>query len=144
MTEPKPKRAKRVKPDPELVKLADSLLTNYKKPEDLIGENGLLKQLTKMLVERALEAEMTEHLGHDKSAAITNAAANAHNGHSGKTLKGDFGELPLDIPRDRQSSFEPQLVAKHQTRWTGFDDKVISLYARGLSVREIQAHLQEM
>lgn len=144
MTEPKTKRAKRVKPDPELVKLADSLLTNYKKPEDLIGENGLLKQLTKMLVERALEAEMTEHLGHDKSAAITNTAANARNGHSGKTLKGDFGELPLDIPRDRQASFEPQLVAKHQTRWTGFDDKVISLYARGLSVREIQAHLQEM
>lgn len=144
MTEPKPKRAKRIKPDPELVKLADSLLTNYKKPEDLIGENGLLKQLTKMLVERALEAEMTEHLGHDKSSAITNSAANARNGHSGKTLKGDFGDLPLDIPRDRQASFEPQLVAKHQTRWTGFDDKVISLYARGLSVREIQAHLQEM
>jgi putative transposase len=61
MTEPKPKHAKRVKPDPELVKLADSLLTNYKKPEDLIGENGLLKQLTKMLVERALETDMTEH-----------------------------------------------------------------------------------
>lgn len=65
-------------------------------------------------------------------------------GHSGKTLKGDFGELPLDIPRDRQASLEPQLVAKHETRWTGFDDNVIFLYARGLSVREIQAHLQEM
>jgi transposase-like protein len=99
MTEPK--RTKRVKPDPELVKLADSLLANYRKPEDLIGENGLLKQLTKMLVERALEAEMTEHLGHDKSAAVTNAEGNARNGHSGKTLKGDFGELPLEIPRDR-------------------------------------------
>ena len=72
-----PKRTKRAKPDPELVKLADSLLTNYKKPEDLIGENGLLKQLTKMLVERALEAEMSEHLGHDKSQAITNASGNA-------------------------------------------------------------------
>lgn len=139
-----PKRTKRTKPDPELLKLADSLLVNYKKPEDLIGENGLLKQLTKMLVERALESEMTEHLGHAKSGAVTNTAANARNGHSGKTLKGDFGELTLEIPRDRQASFEPQLVAKHQTRWTGFDDKVISLYARGLSVREIQAHLEEM
>ena len=69
------KRNRRAKPDPELVKLADSLLTNYKKPEDLIGENGLLKQLTKMLVERALEAEMTEHLGYDSSEAVTNAPA---------------------------------------------------------------------
>ncbi len=86
-----PKRTKRAKPDPELVKLADSLLTNYKKPEDLIGENGLLKQLTKMLVERALEAEMSEHLGHDKSQAITNASGNARNGHSGKTLNAQAG-----------------------------------------------------
>jgi putative transposase len=137
-------RTKRAKPDPELVKLADSLLANYKKPEDLIGENGLLKQLTKMLVERALEAEMTEHLGHGKSGSIINAGGNARNGHSDKTLKGDFGELPLAIPRDRQALFEPQLVAKQQTRWTGFDDKIISLYARGLSVREIQGHLEEM
>ncbi len=142
MTEPK--RSKRVKPDPELVKLADALLANYQKPEDLIGENGLLKQLTKMLVERALETEMTEHLGHDKSGAVTNRTRNTRNGHSAKTLQGDFGELPLDIPRDRQGVFEPQLVAKHQTRWSGFDDKIISLYARGLSVREIQGHLEEM
>jgi transposase-like protein len=142
MTEPK--RSKRVKPDPELVKLADALLANYQKPEDLIGENGLLKQLTKMLVERALETEMSEHLGHGKSGAVTNRTGNTRNGHSAKTLQGDFGELPLDIPRDRQGAFEPQLVAKHQTRWSGFDDKIISLYARGLSVREIQGHLEEM
>ena len=138
------KRVNRAKPDPELVKLADSLLVNYQKPEDLIGENGRLLQLTKLLVERALEAEMAEHLGHDKSQAITNASGNARNGHSDKTLLGDFGELPLEIPRDRQSSFEPQIIAKHQTRWTGFDAKIISLYARGLSVREIQGHLEEM
>lgn len=142
MTEPK--RNKRVKPDPELLKLADALLANYQKPEDLIGENGLLKQLTKMLVERALETEMTEHLGHDRSGAVTNGTGNTRNGHSAKILQGDFGELPLDIPRDRQGEFEPQLVAKHQTRWSGFDDKIISLYARGLSVREIQGHLEEM
>ncbi|MEO7497646.1 MAG: IS256 family transposase [Massilia sp.] len=138
------KRNKRAKADPELLKLADSLLANYQKPEDLIGENGLLKQLTKMLVERALEVEMTEHLGHDKSGAVSNDSANTRNGHSGKTLKGDFGALPIEIPRDRQGTFEPQIVAKHQTRWTGFDDKIISLYARGLSVREIQGHLEEM
>jgi len=138
------KRTKRAKPDPELVKLADSLLANYQKPEDLIGENGLLKQLTQMLAERALEAEMTHHLGHGKSSAVTNTTGNARNGHSAKTIKGDFGALPLAIPRDRQGSFEPQLIGKHQTRWTGFDDKIISLYARGLSVREIQGHLEEM
>ncbi len=138
------KRNKRAKPDPDLVKLADGLLANYQKPEDLIGENGLLKQLTKMLVERALEAEMSEHLGHGKSEAVTNSTGNTRNGHSAKTLQGEFGELPLDIPRDRQGAFEPKLVERHQTRWTGFDEKIISLYARGLSVREIQGHLEEM
>jgi putative transposase len=124
--------------------LIDQLLAGYKKPEDLIGENGLLKQLTKRLVERALEAEMTEHLGHTKNASVANVAGNARNGKSKKTLKGDFGELPIDIPRDRHASFEPQIVPKHQTRWTGFDDKILSLYARGMTVREIQGHLQEM
>jgi putative transposase len=138
------KRNKRAKPDPELLNLADSLLANYKKPEDLIGENGLLKQLTKMLVERALEVEMTDHLGHDKSGAVSNDSANTRNGHSAKTLKGDFGALPIDIPRDRQGTFDPKIIAKHQTRWTGFDDKIISLYARGMTVREIQSHLEEM
>jgi putative transposase len=124
--------------------LIDGLLANYKKPEDLIGEDGLLKQLTKALVERALQAEMAEHLGHGKHAPVANATGNTRNGKSTKTLKGEFGALPIDIPRDRQGSFEPQLVGKHQTRWTGFDDKILSLYARGLTVREIQAHLEEM
>ena len=104
--------------------LIDSLLANYKKPEDLIGENGLLKQLTKALVERALQAEMSDHLGHDKNAAVSNASGNTRNGKSQKTLKGEFGELPIEIPRDREGSFEPQLISKHQTRWTGFDDKI--------------------
>jgi len=82
--------------------LIDSLLANYKKPEDLIGENGLLKQLTKALVERALQAEMSDHLGHDKNATVSNFNGNTRNGKSQKTLKGDFGELPIDIPRDRE------------------------------------------
>jgi putative transposase len=124
--------------------LLDSLLVNYQKPEDLIGENGLLKQLTKLLVERALDAEMTQHLGHGKHETVANAAGNTRNGKSRKTLKGDFGELPIEIPRDRQGSFEPQLIAKHQTRWSGFDDKILSLYAGGMTVREIQQHLEEM
>ena len=124
--------------------LIDSLLADYKKPEDLIGEHGLLKQLTKRLIERALEAEMAEHLGHGKHEPVANPAGNARNGRSKKTLKGEFGELPIEIPRDRLASFEPQLVPKHQTRWAGFDDKILSLYARGMSVREIKAHLEEM
>ena len=121
--------------------LIDERLKGYQKSEDLIGENGLLKQLTKKLVERALQAEMTEHLGYDKHEAVMNATGNARNGKSTKTLKGEFGELPIKIPRDRDGSFEPQLIPKHQTRWTGFDDKIISLYARGMTVREIQHHL---
>ncbi len=124
--------------------LIDSLLADYKKPEDLIGENGLLKQLTKKLVERALQAEMAEHLGHAKNESVANPTGNTRNGKSKKTLKGDFGELPIEIPRDRHSSFEPQIVTKHQTRWAGFDDKILSLYARGMTVREIQSHLEEM
>ena len=124
--------------------LIDSLLADYKKPEDLIGEHGLLKQLTKRLVERALEAEMAQHLGHAKNESVTHASGNTRNGKSKKTLKGEFGELPIEIPRDRYASFEPQIIPKHQTRWAGFDEKILSLYARGMSVREIQSHLQEM
>lgn len=124
--------------------LLAGLLADYKKPEDLIGENGLLKQLTKLLVEKALDAELADHLGHGKNEPVANDAGNTRNGKSRKTLKGEFGELPIEIPRDRHGTFEPQLIPKHQTRWSGFDDKILSLYARGMTVREIQAHLEEM
>jgi len=124
--------------------LIDNLLANYKKPEGRIGENGLLKQLTKKLVERALEAEMAHHLGHAKNESVSNPAGNTRNGKSKKALKGYFGELPIDIPRDRHASFEPQIFTKHQTRWAGFDEKILSLYARGMTAREIQSHLEEM
>ena len=124
--------------------LIDILLANYKKPENLIGQNDLLKQLTKKLVERALEAEVAPYLGHAKNQLVANAAGNTRNGKSSKTLKGDFGELPIEIPRDRHGSVEPQIVTKYQTRWVVFDDKILSLYARGMTVREIQSHLQEM
>ena len=91
--------------------LLDGLLADYRKPEDLIGENGLLKQLTKLLVERALQAEMGEHLGHGKNEAVENLAGNTQNGKSRKTLKEEFGELPI-APRDRHGTFEPQLIPK--------------------------------
>lgn len=124
--------------------LLASLLADYKKPEDLIGENGLLKQLTKLLVEKALDAELTAHLGHEKHEPVANPVGNTRNGRSRKTLKGEFCELPIEIPRDRHGTFEPQLIPKHQIRWAGFDDKILSLYARGMTVREIQAHLEEI
>jgi len=124
--------------------LIDGLLKDYKKPEDLLGESGILKQLTKAVVERALEAEMEHHLGHGRHEPVGNTTGNTRNGRSRKTLKGEFGEMPIDIPRDRDGNFEPQLIEKHQTRWSGFDDKIISLYARGMTVREIKGHLEEM
>lgn len=124
--------------------LIDNLLKNYKEPEDLIGENGLLKQLTKQLLERAMAAEMTEHVGYDKHDAAGNNSGNSRNGKSTKTIKGTFGELALDTPRDRNGTFEPQIIEKHQTRFTGFDKNIISLYSRGLSTREIQQHLEEI
>ena len=124
--------------------LIDNLLKDYKKPEDLIGENGLLKQLTKQLLERAMAAEMTEHVGYEKHDAAGNNSGNSRNGKSAKTIKGTFGEMPLEVPRDRNGTFEPQIIEKHQTRFTGFDENIISLYARGLSTREIQQHLEEI
>jgi len=92
----------------------DNLLKNYKKPEDLIGENGLLKQLTKRLLEPAMSAEMTEHVGYDKHDAAGNNNGNSRNGKSAKTIKGTFGELALETPRDRNGTFEPQIIEKHQ------------------------------
>jgi len=125
-------------------KLIDNLLKDYKTPEDILGENGLLKQLTKAVLERAMRAELTEHLGYEPHDSAGDNSGNSRNGKSRKTLKGDFGELPLEVPRDRDSSFEPKIVPKGQTRFDGFDDKILSLYARGMTTREIQAHLEEI
>jgi putative transposase len=124
--------------------LIDNLLKDYKKPEDLIGDNGLLKQLTKQLLERAMAAEMTEHVGYEKHDPGGHNSGNSRNGKSAKTIKGTFGDLALETPRDRNGTFEPQIIEKHQTRFTGFDQNIISLYARGLSTREIQQHLEEI
>ena len=121
--------------------LIDKLLADYKKPEDIIGEHGLLKQLTKALLERVMQAEMTDHLGYAKHGQAGNNSGNSRNGKTTKALKGDFGEMPLETPRDRNGTFEPKIVGKGQTR---FDDKIISMYARGMSTREIAGHLQEI
>src|ERR1035438_455960 len=126
------------------LKVIDQLLAEYQKPEDIIGENGLLKQLTKALLERALQGELTAHLGYKKHEPGEQRRSNARNGKTSKTLKGDFGEITLETPRDRNGDFEPKIVAKGQTRFTGFDDKIMSMYARGMSTREIQGHLEEI
>jgi putative transposase len=112
-------------------KLVDELLAGYKKPEDIIGENGLLKQLTKALLERAMNAELTEHVGYEKHDPAGYNSGNSRNGASKKKLKGDFGEMELETPRDRNGTFEPAIVSKGQTRFDGFDDKIISMYSRG-------------
>jgi putative transposase len=94
--------------------------------------NGLLKQFTKAVLERAMQGELTHHLGYAKRDPSGNNSGNSRNGVTRKTLKGDFGEVELETPRDRNGEFAPQIVQKNQTRWTGFDDKILSLYARGM------------
>ena len=93
-------------------KLIDNLLKDYKTPEEILGDNGLLKQLTKAVLERAMQAELTEHLGYERHDAAGDNSGNSRNGKSNKTLKGDFGKLPIDVPRDRDSSFDPKIIAK--------------------------------
>jgi putative transposase len=124
--------------------LLDQLLANYSKPEDLTGENGLFRQLKKALIERALGAELSEHLGYEKGDPGGRGTGNNRNGTSSKTILTEDGEIEIAVPRDRAGSFEPQLIAKGQTRFDGFDDKILSLYARGMTVREIQGHLAEL
>lgn len=124
--------------------LLDELLKEYKNPEDLIGKDGILKQLTKRLVERAMETELTHHLGYEKNSPVGNNTGNSRNGKTSKNIKGDFGEVPINVPRDRTGAFQPQIIKKNQTRFDGFDDKIISMYARGMTTRDIQAHLQDI
>ena len=124
---------------PELI---DELLKDYKTPEDFHGKNGILKQLSKALLERALAGELTHHLGYEKNG--TRQTDNARNGVTNKTLKTDFGDMPLDVPRDRNGEFEPQIIKKGQRRFTGFDDKILSMYSHGMTTRDIQSHLSDI
>jgi len=124
--------------------LLDELLKDYKKPEDILGEQGLLKRFSKAVLERALGAELTEHLGYEKHDPAGYGSGNARNGTTEKTLKGKSGEITIEAPRDRKGTFEPQIVKKHQTRFDGFDSKILSMYARGMTTRDIQGHLEEI
>ena len=124
--------------------LLDQLLANYERPEDLTGADGLFKQLKKALIERALGAELSDHLGYQKGDPAGRGSGNSRNGTSAKTILTEDGEIDIAVPRDRAGSFEPLLIAKGQTRFDGFDDKILSLYARGMTVREIQGHLSEL
>jgi len=110
-------------------------------PEEL---DGVVRRFKKAIIERALGGDLTHHLGYALGGAKPDETTNHRNGTSGKTVLTDDGPLPLDVPRDRDGTFEPRLIGKHERRFTGFDDKVIALYARGLTVREIQAFLSEM
>ena len=130
------------KPDPT-DKLLDELLAG-KKPEEILGKDGLLDELTKRLAERALEGEMTHHLGYPPHSPAGQHSGNSRNGKTQKTVKGQTGEMEISVPRDRNGEFEPQLVKKHQRRLPGFDDKVIALYAHGMTTRMIAGHLKDL
>jgi putative transposase len=122
----------------------DELLAGARSEEEIIGPGGLLSQLTKRLVERALEVELSDHLGYEPHQEPPGGAGNTRNGSTPKTLITEQGEVRIETPRDRNGTFEPQIVAKRQRRFEGFDDKILALYSRGLSTRDIEAHLEEI
>jgi putative transposase len=122
----------------------DELLAGASTEEEIAGPGGLLAELTKRLVERAMEVELTDHVGYEPHQEPVGGAANQRNGTSPKTLITEHGKVAIDAPRDRDGSFEPKIVRKRQRRFVGFDDKILALYSRGLSVRDIRAHLAEI
>jgi putative transposase len=124
--------------------LLEELLKRAGKPEDLLGPEGLLQQLKGALVQRMLEAEMTEHLGYEPHDPKGRGSGNSRNGHTTKIVETESGPVELHVPRDRAGTFDPKVVPKHRRRLDGFDDKVLALYARGMSTRDIQGHLREL
>jgi len=124
--------------------ILDGLIGDAKTQGDLFGEGGLIKELSKRLMERMLEAEMTHHLGYEKHAPEGRNTGNSRNGKTSKTVKTGSGEIELDIPRDRASKFEPMLVGKRQTKLDTLNQQVLSLYAKGMTVRDIQEHVSEL
>jgi putative transposase len=121
--------------------LLDELLKDYKNPEDLLGKNGIFAELKKRLLERAMEAEIEDHLGYPKNGRSPESSSNSRNGHSSKKVISSTDKIDIQIPRDRDGTYEPQIIPKHQRRFDGFDDKILAMYARGMSVRDIQATL---
>jgi len=134
------------RPDGERIsdEVIDQLLAGANSEQEIAGPGGLLAQLTKRLVERAMEVELTEHVGYEPHAEPPGGAGNTRNGTTPKRLVTEHGEVQIDAPRDRNGTFEPQIVRKRQRRFEGFDDKILALYSRGLSTRDISAHLQEI
>jgi putative transposase len=124
--------------------LLDELLREYKNPEDLIGEEGLLKHLTKALLEKVMSTELTEELGYEKHDKEAIKGNNRRNGTTKKTVRSKHGEIELDIPRDRDNQYEPVMIKKHQRRFDGFDDLILSLYSRGVSTRDIRSHIEDL
>ena len=125
--------------------LIDELLSNYKNPEDLLGRDGIINELKKRLIERAMAGELTAQLGYQKHEKDPlKARDNARNGSSKKTIRSDDLELEISVARDRKGEFDPILIPKHQRRFDGFDDVIVSLYSRGLTVRDIQDHLKQL
>jgi putative transposase len=124
--------------------VVDSLFAQVDSAADILAPDGLIPQLVKKVLERALATELTEHLGYEKHDAAGRCSGNSRNGTTPKTLLTDVGPVDLDVPRDRAGTFEPQVVAKNQTRLEGFNERIISLYARGLTVRDVKAHLEEI
>jgi putative transposase len=122
----------------------DQLLAGARSEEEIVGPGGVLAQLTKRLVERALRAELTEHLGYEHHQEPPGGVGNTRNGTTAKKLATEHGPLEIKTPRDRKGSFEPQLVRKGQRRFEGFDDKVLALYSRGVSTRDIERHLADI
>lgn len=124
--------------------LLDELLADYESREDIVGPDGLLKELFRRLIETAAGAELTDHLGYEKGDRVGRGSGNSFNGTTPKTLKTELGDVRVDIARDRDSSFEPRIVEKGQTHWDGFDDRIISMYAGGMTVEEIRGHLADI
>src|SRR5947209_6828210 len=124
--------------------VVDELLAGANTEEEIVGPGGLLSRLTKRLVERALEVELTDHLGYERHQEPPGGAGNTRNGSTAKTLVSEHGPVEVRTPRDRDGSFEPKLVRKRQRRFEGFDEKILALYSRGMSTRDIEAHLREL
>ncbi len=124
--------------------LIDGLLAGARAEDEITGQRGLLSQLTKRLVERAMEVELTDHLGYEPHLKPPGGAGNTRNGSTSKTLETEHGPVRIDTPRDRNAIFEPEIVRKRHRRFDGFDHKILALYSRGLSTRDIALHLQEI
>jgi transposase-like protein len=135
-----PREVRELLPD----EVVDELLAGARGEEEIVGPGGLLSQLTKRLVERAMEVELTDHLGYEPHLEPPGGAGNARNGSTPKTLITEHGPVAIDTPRDRNGTFEPRIVRKRQRRFEGFDEKILALYSRGLSTRDIEAHLAEI